>query len=89
MPHCFSLFFPHIPHKVWREQEDRATCCGIVASVPMDPNGRHKAMERTPNRQTDRIRYFVLCALVVVMVTWVTFTVVSSFASGMADAIFR
>jgi hypothetical protein len=46
-------------------------------------------MERTPNRQTDRIRYFVLCALVVVMVTWVTFTVVSSFASGMADAIFR
>jgi len=46
-------------------------------------------MNRTANRQTDRLRYFVLCAVVVVMVTWVTLTVVSPFASGMADAIVR
>ena len=44
-------------------------------------------MNQTANRQTDRIRYYVLCALVVVMVAWVTLTVAGFFSGGMASAI--
>lgn len=46
-------------------------------------------MNRSRFRGSDRIRYVVLCACVVLMTAWVTMTVAGVLAGGMAEAIVR
>ncbi len=46
-------------------------------------------MNRSQSRGSDRIRYAVLCACVVLMTTWVTLTAAGFLAGGMADALVR
>jgi len=79
-------FPPQIPHIAKREQEDRATCCGMVRPRPIGVKRRHFAVNRS---RSDRIRYAVLCGCVVLMTAWLTMTVAGVIAGGVAGAIVR